>query len=60
MIDTLLGLISDYILDGLWAGLVEAQYIHAAAHVAFTLAFIVVVSSDDQATMASKKQRNFK
>ena len=57
MIDTIFGLISDHILDNLWAGLVEAQYISAAAHVAFTLAFIVVVRSDDQATCASKKRK---
>jgi hypothetical protein len=57
MIDTILGLISDHILDNLWAGIVEAQYIHAAAHVAFTLAFIVIVSPDDQATCASKKRK---
>ena len=57
MIDTILGLISDHILDNLWAGLVEAQYISAAGAVAFTLAFIVVVSPDDQATCASKKRK---
>lgn len=51
-----MGLISDYILDSIWAGLVEQQYISAAAHVAFTLAFITIIHTDDQATLASKRR----
>lgn len=56
MPEKIMGLISDYILDNIWAGIVEAQYISAAANVAFTLAFITVVSSDDEATVASKRK----
>lgn len=57
MKDAIMGLISDYILDTIWAGIVEQQYISAAAHVAFNLAFIVTVNSDDQMTVASKARR---
>lgn len=54
--DFIMGIISDYILDSLWAGIVEVQYISAAAHVAFTLAFVTVLNTDDQCTLASKRK----
>lgn len=59
--DTIMAPISDHILDGIWAGLlaqqIERQYISAAANVAFVLAFVTVLSSDDAATVASGKRK---
>lgn len=57
MFDKILSFILDQILDDLWAAIVERQYVGAAAHVAFNLAFIVIVDSDDEATLGSRKRR---
>ena len=55
MSDKIMGWISDHLLDNIWAGIVEHQYISAAAHVAFVLAFVVRLDPDDEATMAGKR-----
>ena len=55
MRDKIMSFISDYILDNLWAGLVEQEYVKAAAHVAFVLAFVVRLNPDDEVTLASKR-----
>lgn len=60
-LDAVLGLISDHILDGLWAGLmaqqIERQHRIKAAQLGFYLAFIAIVSTDDAATVASGKRK---
>jgi hypothetical protein len=57
MIEQIKGWVSDYILDDIWAKLYEVQYRYQAGSVAFTLAFIVILDTDDQMTLASKKRR---
>lgn len=56
-IENTMSFILDKTLDSVWAGIVERQYIGAAAHVAFNLAFVTVLSSDDQATVANGSRR---
>ena len=57
MTDAIMGFISDHILDSIWADIVEVQFIHAAAHVAFNLAFVTRLNPDDEATLASGKRK---
>ena len=57
LLDTLLGFISDHLLDDIWAGLYARQYRAAAGHVAFNLAFNSELTSDDSATVASRPRR---
>jgi hypothetical protein len=58
LLDTLLGFISDHLLDDIWAGLYAQQYRRAAGHVAFNLAFNSdsEVISDNTATLASRRR----
>ena len=53
--DNILGFISDHLLDDIWAGLYARQYRAAAGHVAFNLAFNSELTSDDSATVASRR-----
>jgi hypothetical protein len=56
MLEQILGFISDHLLDSIWAGLYAKQYTRAAGKVAFLLAFNSELTSDDQATIASKSK----
>lgn len=54
--DALMGFLSDHILDNIWADLYERQYARAAGNVAFLLAFCCELTTDEQATVASKRR----
>lgn len=56
-IDAVMSFVLDRLLDDLWTPIVPTGYVSQAANVAFTLAFVTVLSSDDQATVASKGKR---
>lgn len=56
-IDTLMSFILDRLLDDLWLPICAREFVRPAAHTAFNLAFVVTVSSDDQATVASGKRK---
>lgn len=54
--DFVMGLVSDHILDDIWADHVEQQYINIAGPVAFQLAFITKMAhTEDEPTIASKR-----
>ena len=53
--DNILGFISDHLLDDIWAGLYARQYRAAAGRVAFNLAFNSELTSDNTATLASRR-----
>lgn len=54
MYNSLMFWIYDSLLDNLWVGLVEPQYVKIAGTLAFNLAFNNDLTSDEQATLASK------
>lgn len=56
-LDAIMSFILDRLLDDLWLPIVPTQYITQAANVAFVLAFVTVLSSDDAATVASGKRK---
>jgi hypothetical protein len=53
--DYIMSFIFDTLLDDLWLP-VPTGYKKEATRVAFTLAFITVLSTDDQCTLASKRR----
>lgn len=60
--DELMGWLSDHLLDDVWAGMYEAQYIRTAKNVAFDLAFVTQFANpeDDAPTLMSPYRRTIK
>lgn len=56
-LDAIMSFILDRLLDDLWLPICAREFVKPAAHTAFNLAFVVTVSSDDQATVASRRKR---
>lgn len=56
-LDTLMSFILDRLLDDLWLPICAREFVRPAANVAFVLAFVTVLSSDDAATVASGKRK---